>query len=266
MIEPIKKVVAYIRVSTDDQDLSTEVQHQKIYSFCQFLNVFPVKIFADSDVSGRKPLKERPEGGKMLEYLSENPDVVGVIGLRVDRVFRNDVDGLTTVDEWSSKGISLYTTDVAGNIVNTQSSTGRLLFTLMLSFAVFESARISERTSDAMAQLKRSRKKYSKDPYGFVSDADGNLVRHEGEIKIIKEIISMSLNGRGQGYIATELSRRGIPSKRNKTWYGSTVKNILSNSLYSEVRSEVFAERKINILNKLPARQLELKPDANEVD
>lgn len=245
-IDPIKKVVAYIRVSTDQQDLSTEVQHQKLYSFCQFMNLLPVKIFADDDVSGRKPLRERPAGKQMFEYLAQNKDISGVIGLRVDRVFRNDIDGLTTVDEWAQNGISLYTTDIAGNIVNAQTSTGRLLFTIMLSFAVFESARISERTTDAMKLLKKSGRKYSKDPYGFYSNANGELIRNEGETQIIKKIVNLSLDGLNLSAIADELNRTNVPTKRGKTWYSSTVKNVLSNSLYEQIRSEVFAERKMS--------------------
>jgi DNA invertase Pin-like site-specific DNA recombinase len=243
MITEPKKVVAYIRVSTNQQELSLEVQQLKLQAFCNFHNLYPVRLFADEDTSGRKPLGERTHGKEMLHFLNNNPDVTGVIALRVDRMFRNDVDGLTVADMWADKGIDLYATDIAGNTVNVRTSHGRLMFTLMLSFAVFESMRIGERTQDAMSSLKKNKRRYSQDPLGFLSDTDGNLRENPGEIDTVKEIINMSLDGYTLTKIANTLNETKRLSKRNKRWYGSTVKHVLKNTIYDSVRQEVFAER-----------------------
>jgi DNA invertase Pin-like site-specific DNA recombinase len=262
MITQPKKVVAYIRVSTDQQELSLEVQQLKLQAFCQFHNLYPIKIFADEDTSGRKPLGERKQGGEMLEFLNKNKDITGVVALRVDRMFRNDVDGLTVADQWAEKGIDLYATDIAGNTVNVRTSHGRLMFTLMLSFAVFESMRIGERTQDAMSNLKRNKRKYSQDPLGFISDKDGTLKENPGEMNTVKEIISLSLEGYTLSYIARTLNERKYLSKRNKIWYGSTVKHVLKNSIYDDIRQEIFAERglkkKVNKVNSYPKEVLSI--------
>ena len=253
MTTSLKKVVAYIRVSTDQQDLSLEVQAMKLNAFCQFHSLTPMSIFSDEDVSGRKPLLERPGGKAMAKYLAENPDVKGIVALRVDRMFRNDIDGLSTADLWAEKGIDFYATDIAGNSVNVRSSHGRLLFTLMLSFAVFESMRIGERTQDALAALKSAKKKYSHAPYGFYANSDNGLVLHEGEAAVVRKIINLTLDGYGNTRISDILNEEKVPTKRDKVWHPSTIRNILANSIYNDLRQEVVAERKLNSsIKKLP--------------
>jgi site-specific DNA recombinase len=245
MTTSLKKVVAYIRVSTDHQDLSLEVQAMKLNAFCQFHSLVPMSIFSDEDVSGRKPLLERPGGRAMMKYLDENTDVCGVIALRVDRMFRNDIDGLTTADAWAARGIDFYATDIAGNSVNVRSSHGRLMFTLMLSFAVFESMRIGERTQDALTALKSAKKKYSHAPFGFYANEENGLVPHEGETVVLRKIINLTLDGYGNKRISDMLNEEGVQTKRDKVWHGSTVRNILANSIYNDLRQEVIAERKL---------------------
>jgi len=245
MTTTFKKVVAYIRVSTDQQDLSLEVQAMKLNAFCQFHSLVPVSIFSDEDVSGRKHLLERPGGKAMMQYIKNNPDISGVVALRVDRMFRNDIDGLTTADLWADNNIDFYATDIAGNSVNVRSSHGRLMFTLMLSFAVFESMRIGERTQDAMAALKAAKKKYSQAPYGFYANSENGLVAHEGETAIVRKIINLTLDGFSNTRIADLLNEEKVKTKRDKVWHPSTIRNLLANSIYNDLRQEVVAERKL---------------------
>jgi len=240
-----KKVVAYIRVSTDQQDLSLEAQHYKLTALCQFHGLLLVDVFTDEDTSGKLPIGSRKGGKQMLDYLEKTKDIHGVIALRVDRMFRNDIDGLTTADKWAEQGIQFYASDVAGNTVNVKTSQGRLMFTIMLAFAVYEGAKISERTSDALQVKKRNRKVYGHAPYGFMADKDGNLIEVDGEIKTVKIVLNMHNSGIGFSAIASHLNKLKIPTKKGKVWHGPTVKNILTNSIYNDIKAALLAERKI---------------------
>jgi len=263
-----KKVVAYIRVSTDLQELSLEAQQYKLSAFCQFHNLMLVNIFSDEDTSGRLPLSERKGGKTLLSYLDENRGTHGVVALRVDRMFRNDIDGLSVADSWAEKGITFYASDVAGNTVNVKTSTGRLMFTIMLAFAVYESARISERTKDAMNVKKRSLRKYGQDPYGFMSTPDGKLIHNEPEMDIVKIIYNFHNEGLNYDSIARQLNEMNVRSKKAKSWYGVTIKNILTNQIYNDVKAELIATRKHrdkSIMSIKPHSELSLK-EHNEME
>lgn len=89
--------IAYVRVSTEDQ--TTENQRRAIverYSVS--------KWFADQGHSGAIPAAQRPELSKLLDYVREGDTVVVVA---IDRLGRNTIDVLTTVEALARKGVSV---------------------------------------------------------------------------------------------------------------------------------------------------------------
>ena len=59
------KTAIYIRVSTDKQESSEELQKEKCLAYCNMMGYDVVDILTDSNVSGGIELFKRPEGAKL---------------------------------------------------------------------------------------------------------------------------------------------------------------------------------------------------------
>jgi len=90
-------MIAYVRVSTEDQ--TTENQRRAISEKYKV-----AKWFADNGLSGAIPAAQRPELSKLIEYVREGDTVVVVA---IDRLGRNTIDVLTTVEVLAKKGVSV---------------------------------------------------------------------------------------------------------------------------------------------------------------
>jgi DNA invertase Pin-like site-specific DNA recombinase len=53
------QVIGYVRVSTDDQSLSVDAQHQALARWCQAHQAPLVAVYEDVGVSGGAPLEKR---------------------------------------------------------------------------------------------------------------------------------------------------------------------------------------------------------------
>lgn len=60
------------------------------------------------------------------------------------------INALADVEEWEQAGISLHLVDMGGQSVNTGSSMGKMLITMLAGFAEFERNMIAERTTAAL--------------------------------------------------------------------------------------------------------------------
>lgn len=89
--------IAYVRVSTDDQ--TTENQRRAIAERYTIS-----KWYADNGLSGSIPAAQRPAMADLLAYVREG-DMVVVAA--IDRLGRNTIDVLTTVEALRNKGVSV---------------------------------------------------------------------------------------------------------------------------------------------------------------
>ncbi len=221
------KAVGYIRVSTLKQDDSYEVQLERIESYCRFHNLQLDNVFFDNGVSGTIPINERPEGLKMMVYVREN-HVLNMVGMKLDRFFRDTVDALNTVAILDKIGISLHIVDMSGVSINTTSATGKLMLTMISAVAEMERNLIAERTSAALQSKKARGLAYTREVYGF-KKVSGRFEVDPEQMVDIKEIYQTRSLGMGFERIADLLTKKG-----KKTWHKSTVRAILKNDIYKQ--------------------------------
>ena len=126
-------ILGYARVSTIDQNLDRQIDA---------LNKFGVDILFNEKMSGTK--RERPELNKMIERMSEG-DTVVIESL--SRLGRSTKDLIDLMELFNAKGINLVSLKES---IDTSTSTGKLLFTLMSAIAQFERDIISERTMEGL--------------------------------------------------------------------------------------------------------------------
>jgi len=106
--------------------------------------------------------------------------VCHVVALKLDRLFRNAADALATTEEWREAGISLHLVDMGGMSLDTGSSMGRMLLTMLAAFAEFEGNVISERTTAALRHKRAHGRVFNHAPYGYDA-VDGRLVPNASE-------------------------------------------------------------------------------------
>lgn len=126
-------IFGYARVSTETQNLDRQLDA---------LKKFGVDFIYNEKMSGTK--RDRPELNKMLERLSVG-DTVVVESL--SRLGRSTKDLIELTELFQQKGVNLVSLKEA---IDTNTSTGKLLFTLMSAIAQFERDVISDRTKEGL--------------------------------------------------------------------------------------------------------------------
>lgn len=103
-------------------------------------------IYKDS-FTGTKT--DRPEFNKLLNVLKEDDTLVVT---KLDRFARSTTDGINTIKELFERGVKVHVLNM-GLVEDTP--TGRLILSVMLSFAEFERDMIIERTQEGKAIAKQ---------------------------------------------------------------------------------------------------------------
>lgn len=133
--------IAYVRVSTDDQ--TTENQRRAIQDRYKV-----TKWFAEEGVSGTVLAAKRPAMAALLQYVREGDTVVVVA---IDRLGRDTIDVLTTVEALRQKGVSVVSMREGFDLAT---PAGRLMLTMLAAVAELERENIKARQ---MAGIERAR-------------------------------------------------------------------------------------------------------------
>ena len=193
-------IFGYVRVSSDGQvdGTSPAEQERKCRAIASLRGVsgYDFQLFRDDDVSGKIPLAERPAGAEML-VAARKGDLI--VASRLDRMFRNTVDALQSLQEFKKRGIDLILTDLSAEPI-TGEGVGKLVFGLMAMFADFERDRINVRTQEG----RRAKKAKGGcigglPPYGYRTVGSGKaamLVPNETEQEAVRLIIELSKRSR----------------------------------------------------------------------
>src|SRR3954452_9187125 len=138
MVAPVNgRLVGYARVSTDDQDLT--LQMDSLLS----LGVTDDDIFTDK-ISGAKT--DRPELNACLAKLQQGDTLVV---WRLDRLGRSMHDLVELIEELRNRGVGFRS--VSDGLIDTTSPSGELIFHIFSALAQFERRLIQERTRDGLA-------------------------------------------------------------------------------------------------------------------
>ena len=126
-------IFGYARVSTAEQNLDRQLDALKQYGVDKIYN---------EKITGTK--RDRPELEKMLDRMTEG-DTVAIESL--SRLGRSTKDLIELVELFNSKKVNLVSLKEA---IDTNTPTGKLLFTLMSAIAQFERDCIADRTMEGL--------------------------------------------------------------------------------------------------------------------
>jgi DNA invertase Pin-like site-specific DNA recombinase len=234
------KAIGYTRCSTNEQadsGLGLEAQAERIRAYCTMRGSVLLELITDAGVSGERPLASRDGGQRLLTAIRERK-ADGVVMLKLDRMFRNAGDCLTTVERWEKAGVALHVVDLGGNAIDTTSAAGRFMLVVLAGAAEMERNLTRERTRSAMAVKRGNGQRIGTVPYGFDLDDDGvTLIPNHAEQAVTVEIRSLRSTGRTLEQIADALTARSVPTKTGKSerWAHQAVARILKRDAMGQV-------------------------------
>ena len=211
MIDAEGKLYGYIRVSTDKQSVSPEVQRMVIQEAANQMGS-PVSAWfqdaptvnADGTVndaaSGKVFIGNRKAGRELLGRLKKGDTVIIA---KIDRAFRSLTDCCQCLDRWERMGINLHICDMAGNL-DISSPFGKAMVQILGVFAELERKMISQRTKEGLALRKNKGVGHSRFPgYGFKWEKrwEPKLLKHvkykvrdEDERRVMREIVKWRMD------------------------------------------------------------------------
>ncbi|MDR3598506.1 recombinase family protein [Clostridium sp.] len=164
----------YARVSTEEQNLNRQLDQLK--------EAGAEKIYKEK-ITGTK--KDRPELTKLLEYAREG-DTIVITDLT--RISRSTKDLISLVEDLGTKGINLKS--LKENWLDTTTSQGKLMFTIIAGLSQFERDLISERTKEGLKSA-RARGKVGGRPTTDKKNIDNALMLYDDGKASITDICTM---------------------------------------------------------------------------
>jgi DNA invertase Pin-like site-specific DNA recombinase len=179
-----KVAVGYVRVSTGDQveGISLAAQRTKIRQYAKLHGLRLLEIVSDD---GKSAKTFERAGLQKLFHLIDSSDIDFLIVAKLDRATRGGAGALDYfLGRLKKRGVELVS--IAENL-DTGSASGLLFARLLALIAQWEREIISERTRDALEELRLQGKRRSRRaPLGY-RFLRGRVVQDPREIKTIRE-------------------------------------------------------------------------------
>ena len=228
----IKRVAAYCRVSTDEEEQINSYETQ-----CQYYDEYiaghedwkKVKVFADEGISGTQA-KKRPEFLKMIRYCRRGSIDI-ILAKSVSRFARNTVESLQYVRELKMLGIAVI---FEKENINTLEQSDEMMLTIFAWFAQAESESISKNVSWGIHRSFEQGKFSMSGIFGYEKDENGEPRIVPEQAKTVRLIFNMFLDGASYRNIADKLIEQNTPNARGAVkWSISTISSILQNEKYT---------------------------------
>lgn len=212
-ISPPDTVVAYIRVSTDEQAASgagLEAQRAAIAAEADRRGWTVVAWHSDEGISGGKGVEHRPGLAAAIDAI-ERGEAAGLLAAKLDRVSRSVLDTAALMEQARRAGWELVTCDLA---IDTSTPAGEATASMMAVFSQLERRLISQRTREALA----------------VKRAQGVRLGRPSAVprEVVGRIVEAKAAGDSLRAIAAALTEEQVPTAQGGLkWHASTVKAVL---------------------------------------
>lgn len=226
-----RRVYGYARVSSRGQaedGLSLDAQEHRIKAYAAAKGWDLAEVLIEKGRSA-KDLK-RPEMARLMREVRSGA-VEAVITLKVDRVSRSTRDLLNMLEDFDQHRTAFVS--IFENI-DTSSSMGRFVITLLGSLAQLEREQVGERTAFVLKQARRDGKAYCRTaPFGWVRKGDA-FVADTAEQRFLAAARKMRAHGSSFQAIANWLTSQGAKPHGGKKWYPATVRQVLNSKMAQE--------------------------------
>lgn len=214
------RAIAYLRVSTEEQQLGPEAQEAAIRTYAAQRGLEIVAVFRDQ-VSGAAPLDARPGLIEALDALGREGASVLLVHRR-DRLARDTAQAAFVSRLVEHSGARIESAD---GVAAGDAPEDRLLRTILDGLAEYERALIRVRTKGALAAKRRRGERLGRPPFGFQLVA-GQLQEDRDQQATIRHIISLRQQFRPWAEIAEILNIEHRKPARGVRWYRASVQRI----------------------------------------
>jgi len=206
-----RRAVAYLRVSTDRQELGPEAQRASIASWAAREGVLVVAWHSES-VSGAAPLDARPALLAAIDALSTDGAGVLVVARR-DRLARDVVVSAMIERLAARKGATVASADGTGNGTGPEAE---MMRGVLAVFAQYERQIIRGRTKAALGAKRARGERAGTVPYGYAADLAGVLSPDAGERAVQARVRELRAAGATLRAVVATLEREGIVSRSGR--------------------------------------------------
>lgn len=229
-VDKKKRVAAYCRVSTDNEDQANSFESQQRY-FRQYIERNPdwelYEIFADEGISGTNT-KKRKEFNRMIAC-AKNGDFDLIITKEISRFARNTLDSIYYTRDLKKHGVGVI---FMNDNINTMDGDAELRLAIMSSIAQEESRKTSERVKWGQKRQMEQGVVFGRDMLGYDVRGGKMYINEEGA-KIVRLIFhKFVVEGKGAHVIARELREEGMKPMRVKEWQNTVILRIIRNEKY----------------------------------
>lgn len=243
----MKRVIGYIRVSTDNQDL--ERQRVLIRKYCENKGYSLLRIEEDYAISGT--VSNRNGLNSILNITNSVADMVVVSELsRLSR--QDDIFETLTQIHTIIRNVDLVILDEPDKVYEAGKNIILSDF-LMLAIKAYGAADERKKIVSRMTTGKDSKVQAfplmltdSNIPTGFKAVPNPNyikgatpkmlLVEDEERMQLVRDIFNYVANGLSLGKTAEKLNMLGYRTARNKPFYEQSIRTIINDSIYNGVR------------------------------
>lgn len=190
--------VQYVRVSTTSQNTDRQV-------------IKGLKTYEDK-ISGSIAFSERPKAKQLLRDIDSNK-VSEVVIHSIDRLGRDTIDILNTIQDLTSKGINVVSTKEGFETLltdGTENPTAKLMISILATLSEFELNRIKERRIEGIASAKVK---------GNYKSNGGNKTK-----ETIQEFLSKAKNKKCYDLIKKQKQSLRVSAKLSGVSYGTAAK------------------------------------------
>lgn len=264
-----KRVVAYCRVSTEQESQETsfrsQVDHYQelfikedyIVGNCgalyqdKILQLTENGIYADEGISGAKTYRNRQAFKRMIE--DAKAGMFDKIYCKNIYRFSRDVEvGARFIKDLRELDVEIYFEEGG---LSTKKPESDLVINMMLSVGQEESR---AKSSSIQWGIKKQREKGKFHgggaPYGYDLEK-GYLSINEVEAEIVKQIFNLYYEeGYGTQKIAKYLNAKDIPTKLNKKWQNKQICDIVANDIYKGV--QICGKTKVDATARFATRKV----------
>lgn len=210
-----QRALIYVRVSTARQALEgigLDAQESKCRTHAERMG-WPVDaVFREEGISGKDGVKDRPALAALLEKAKQTPHAVIVV-YSVSRLARRQRLLLELLDDLAVSS--------ATESFDTSTPMGRAMLGMLAVFAQLEADMVSERTKDALAELKAQGKRLGAVPMAELAPETMHVVK---DMYATGEWTHRTL--------AAELNRQGVQTASGRgKWWPKTVAAALLTTL-----------------------------------
>ena len=202
----------YSRVSTITQSSQRQTENFKNHIGFQNQNLFIDKV------QGNIPFMQRKEAANMFDTITSSKSKSTIVVDSIDRLGRNLIDILNTIELFTNNGINLKTLKEGFSTLlddGKENPSSKLVISVMASIAELERNRIKERTSEGIA-IGKATGKYTGRKSGSIQTDENLLKRHlDIQSKLKKKLSIRDINRITSKSSATIIKVKNVMKKRN---------------------------------------------------